>query len=732
MNDTLLQDAMRLHQAGNLADAARLYSDILRGDPRHLDALFRLGHIHLQNGRHGDAEHLFALAVKANPQVPEFFYARGVALGHLRRREDALAAFASALALKPDYFEARNDRGVILLELGRFADALSCFDRILREHPEMALVEGNRAPALSGLGRHAEAILATDKAIAANPGNAAAWYNRGAALAGLSRLGEALQAFDRAAAIKPDYLDALSYRGIVLSMLNRHEEALASYDSGLRIAPDSVELHFNRAAAYFGLKRFAEAMPDCEAVLRLSPDFKYAPGNLLHCKLQLCDWRGLEEEKAKLGAAVRGGKRVLRPLQNVLIGEDDTQQLAASRIWMAHECPPAPEPVWRGEVYKHKRIRIAYVSADFSDHAVAQLMAGVFEHHDRDRFEVSAISLGPDRNDPIRNRLRGAFEHFIDASSKSDADIAALLRESETDIAVDLMGYTEGARTGIFARRPAPVQVNYLGFAGTMAADYIDYILADALVAPAAQQAQFGEAIVHLPNSFMPNDATRAVAPRNVTRAEAGLPMNDFVFCAFNNLYKLQPQMFDIWMRLVNAVPGSVLWLSQASESAMRNLRREAQARGVDPDRLVFAGFVAGNEEHLARLRNADLFLDTLPYNAHAGGCDALWAGVPVVTALGTSFAGRVGASLVSAAGVPELAAPAREAYEALALNLARDTGALGDVRAKLARNRETCALFDTARFTRNLESAYRTMSERQKKGERPAPFAAREVAHPR
>jgi predicted O-linked N-acetylglucosamine transferase (SPINDLY family) len=385
--------------------------------------------------------------------------------------------------------------------------------------------------------------------------------------------------------------------------------------------------------------------------------------------------------------------------------------------------PGRPDPLWRGERYGHDRIRIAYLSADFRSHAVSHLLAGLIERHDRARFETIALSFGPDDGSEMRSRLSSAFERFIDVSDKSDREIAAMLRGLEIDIAVDLMGYTQDSRTGIFALRAAPVQINYLGYPGTMGADFMDYILADRTVIPERQQGDYAEKVVCLPDSFQPNDDARRIAERTPTRAEAGLPERGFVYCSFNNNYKITPAVFDIWMRLLRKIEGSVLWLRHSSTATADNLRREAGARGIDASRIVFAGQTKRLEDHLARHRLADLFLDTLPYNAHTTASDALWAGLPVVTCLGTTYAGRVAASLLHAVGLPELITQSLEDYEALALRLAMETDTLSAIKAKLARNRATHPLFDTDRYRRHLESAYATMWERYQRGEPPAAF---------
>ena len=389
---------------------------------------------------------------------------------------------------------------------------------------------------------------------------------------------------------------------------------------------------------------------------------------------------------------------------------------------MAEECPPAARPLWRSERYHHDKIRIAYLSTDFRAHAVAFLIVGIFEHHDKDRFETIAISFSRDDKSETRTRIETAFDRFIDVQEMSDSEVAALMREMEIDIAIDLNGYTGDSRTAILAHRPAPVQVNYLGYPGTMGAPYIDYIIADRMVIPEAQQNHYSEKIVYLPDAYQANDRKRRVADRTPTRSEAGLPERGFVFASFNNTYKIGPEVFDVWMRLLRSIEGSVLWLLEDNAIAGANVKREAQARGVAPERLVFAPRNKP-DEHLARHRLADLFLDTLPYNAHTTASDALWMGLPLVTCPGNTFPGRVAASLLNAIGMPQLVTASLAEYEALARKLAGDPAALAAIKAKLAVNRDTHPMFDTARFAGYLESAYVTMWERQQRGDVPASF---------
>jgi predicted O-linked N-acetylglucosamine transferase (SPINDLY family) len=397
-------------------------------------------------------------------------------------------------------------------------------------------------------------------------------------------------------------------------------------------------------------------------------------------------------------------------------------QLKCAQTHVRGKHPGTNAPIWNGERYSHDRIRVGYLSADIRNHPVARLIAEIFERHDRTRVETFAFSFGADDGSALRARIAKAFDHFVDVSQKSDRDIASLIRENEIDVAVDLTGFTENARVGILAMRPAPTQVNYLGYPGTIGADYFDYIIADQIIVPPEHQPFYSEKVAYLPHTYQPTDTTREIPATPLSRRDAGLPDTGFVFCSFNNSFKITPQVFDIWMRLLRSVDGSVLWLLDG-HPASDNLRREAQKRDVAAERLVFAPRV-DPDIHLARHRLADIFLDTSPYNAHTTTSDALWAGLPVLTCLGTAFAGRVAASIVTAAGLPDLVTHSLPEYEALALRLAREPDRLASVRSKLAGNRLTQPLFDSASFARDLEAVYTAMWERQRNGLVPEAFS--------
>ncbi len=604
-------------------------------------------------------------------QVPEVLVNLGNLLARQGRHAEAMKFYDQAVAARPDFFEALFNRGNLLLELKRNEEALESYDRVLAARQDF-------------------------------PG---VWNNRGTALRGLHRLDEALASFQRAATLAPGHFNALTNAAVILWDMKRLPEALAAADRALGVQPGFAEALYVKANILRDLGRTDEALIAYEAALKSNPAHPHALNGAAQVARIVCDWNRTEVLTPRVIENAPGGRAVIQPF--VLMGYSDDAALqrrcAESLVRKFVPRRPALRDVPR---YGHDKIRLAYLSADFHQHPTARLMVELFERHDRNRFEVTAIAFGPDDGSTLRARLKKAFDRFEDMRGKSDAEVARMLREREIDIAVDLNGHTAEGRPGIFAWRPAPVQVNYLVYPGTTGADFMDVILADRIALPADQQPYMREKIVHLPDSYQANDATRVV-PLPPSRAEAGLPQTGFVFCCFNNSWKITAPMFDIWMRLLSQVDGSLLWLLDGPHA--NNLRNEAIARGVDPARLVFAPKLPA-EQHLARHQLADLFLDTLPYNAHTTCSDALWAGLPVVTCYGKSFPGRVAASLLKAIDLPELVTATPQLYEALALELAQNPALLQATKEKLARNRTTTPLFDSERFRKNIEAAYEAM----------------------
>ncbi len=754
----VLSRAVACHQAGLLAEAEQLYLQILDTYPRQFDCLNLLGVIQYQRGAHAEALRQLDRAIAVNADIADAHNGRAAALIGLKRFDEAVASCDRAIALKPDCVEAFNNRAQALVELQRHAEALGSCDRAIALRPDLAEAYSNRANALTGLKRYEDALASVDQAIAlrsayteginnrANvlnhlrrfdqaltsceqaialkPDFAEAFANRGIALNGLKRHLAALASCDRAVMLNPSYAEAFANRACVLGEMRRFDEAVADYDQAIALKPNFAQAYFGRGTVLLELKRSDEGIASLERAAALDPDLPYVGGMLFFARMQICDWTDFAARSARLATAIDQDAIAIMPFHALPLSQTPSTQLVCARRFGKDNFPPSATPLWRGERYVHDRIRVAYLSTDFRDHAVAYLTAGLFGRHDRSRFETIGVSLGRNEPSEMRDRLKRSFDRFFDVSAMADGEIARLVRELEIDIAVDLNGFTEGAQPNVFALRPAPVQVAYLGFAGTLGQDYWDYVVADRFVIPDDARPFYSEKVVHLPGSFMVNDVDRRIAERVPTRAEAGLPEHGLVFCCFNNTYKITPDLFDVWMRVLGASEGSVLWLSHANGIAPANLRREAERRGIAGERLVFAPKVHLNEEHLARGRLADLFLDTLHYNAHTTAADALWAGVPVLTCAGATFPRRVAGSLLHAVGLPELVTHSLADYEELAVRLAGDPAQLLSLRHKLARNRHTHLLFDTDRFARHLEAAYITMWQRAQRGEPPQSFA--------
>jgi protein O-GlcNAc transferase len=662
-------------------------------------------------------DRLLALEPNHVPGLTE----RGSALAGLGRYDQAFADIEKALSLDPQYAEAHLNQGVLHGQLMHHDDALSSFDRALRRNPNLAGAWLGRGNVFFDLRRHEEAFAAYDKALMLQPGLAEAWLGRGNVLLDLKRHGEALASYDRALSLGAGLAEAWLGRGNVLFDLKRCDEALAAYDKALSLNPQSAEAWAGRGNIFTELKRYAEAVAAYDRALALKPDLIAVAGERLQCRMQLCDWTGFEAECGDLIQSVRAGKERVSPFAFLAVSASIEDQLACARSWVRRRYPSRDRALWRGERYGHDNIRIGYLSADFRQHPVASLAAGLFEAHDRSRFEIFGLSIGHDDGSDIRRRLQRAFDHFTDCAALGVDDIAQRIRAQEIDILVDLNGFTLNARPHILARRPAPVQVNYLGYAGTMGADYMDYIVADPTLIPAAHQGGYAEKVVYLPQSYMPHDdISRAISDRPFERGEFGLPERGAVFCCFNNAYKFNPDAFRSRMRILKAVEGSVLWLSATDPTAADHLRKEASATGVDPARLVFADRLPSSADHLARHRLADLFLDTLPYNAHTTASDALWAGLPVLTQIGATFAGRVAASLLNAIGLPELIVQTQEQFEKSAIELGSEQEMLTAFKRRLARNRSTMSLFNTRQYVRHLETAYAEMFQRSRQGLRP------------
>jgi predicted O-linked N-acetylglucosamine transferase (SPINDLY family) len=750
---SLFQKGFKFHQQGQLTQAKAIYEQVLTKQARHFDAIHLLGVIANQTKNPALAAELIEKAIGINtnnapaysnrgnallelkrldealvsydkaialkPDYAEAFYNRGKVLLELKRHDEALASYDTAIALKPDYAEAFYNRGKALLELKRPDEALSSYDKAISLKPDYAEAFNNRGIALQELKRPDEALGSYDKAIALKTDYAEAFNNRGLALLELKRLDEALVIFDKAISLKLDFVEAFNNSGIALQELKRLDEALARHEKAIALKPDYAEAFYNRSKALLELKRPDDALASYDKAIAIKPDYEFLFGTKLHTQMKLCNWNELSTQLHQLESALVKKCKVTRPFPVLALIDKPELQLLASKIFADAKYPTSR---FLGDFRKQEpgeKIRIGYYSADFHDHATAYLMAELFEAHDSQRFELYGFSFGPNTQDEMRKRLSGGFDQFFNVTNKSDHEVVKLSRDLGIDIAVDLKGFTQDSRLGIFAERCAPIQVNYLGYPGTLGASYIDYIVADKTIIPQQSQLHYDEKIVYLPHCYQVNDSKRQISDKAFTRLEHGLPESGFVFCCFNNSYKILPATFDGWMRLLKTVKGSVLWLLEDNPTAAKNLRKEAEIRGVDPCRLVFAKRM-GLGGHLARHRLADLFIDTLPYTAHTTASDALWAGLPVLTLMGESFAARVAASLLNAMGLPELITETQAQYESRAIELANSPVELFKLKAKLAQNRQTSPLFNGQLFARHIEAAYTKMNMRYQSGEMP------------
>jgi protein O-GlcNAc transferase len=750
-----------LQQQARLADAVAVHRYAIELKPNYAEAHLALGNALRQQGNLDEAMGSYRAAIAAKPDYAEAHNNLGVLLQMQGSLDQAAAAYREAVVRRPAYAEAEFNLGVVLHQQFELDAAEAAYRRAIALDPAIAVIHNNLGTVLKDQELLEQALVAFEKAIELKADYAEAFYNRATVLQQQTRLEEALVAYGRAAHLRNDYADAINNAGIVLQELGRTGDAIEHYRRLLALAPTRAdvcnnmgtallaegrygearaafeqalihkpgfpEAFYNLGNAWRELGNLAEAITAYRNALRLRPDYAEAFSQLVYHRAQACAWDDREADQTRLLDMIRAGVRV-PPFYLFATPASASDQLICARHWIG-PIRPQPEIVFRHQSgVERQRIRLGYLSGDFHQHATAQLMVELFERHDRGLFEVFAYSYGPDDDSPMRARLVSAFDRLRDVRTLSHRAAAELIYADGVDILVDLKGYTHRARPAISALRPAPVQVNYLGYPATMGTDFIDYIIVDPFVVPASQQAFFSERLVHLPGSYQVNDSKREVARAPTSRRDWGLPAEGLVLCSFNNNYKITPAFFDIWMRLLRSVPGSVLWLLKTNELVEGNLRSEAEKRGVDGGRLIFAPIVA-LAEHLARHTHADLFLDTLPCNAHTTASDALWAGLPVLTCSGDTFAGRVAGSLLTAVGLSELVTGSLEEYERAALALARDPQRLAALRQKLTRNRDGSSLFDLPKYTGRIEAAYVRMWQNWRSGQKPVGFSIEDAA---
>ena len=671
----LYQQGLAFHRQGLLDKAKQAYQQAVKFNPSHAPALHTLGVMASQANDPSFGLQLIAQALSLEPQNPVFLTNASTALLSLKRYDEALALCAQALSFKPDHISALRNQGLALAALLRYPEAIVCFDKALQINPKFGEIYVFRASALCELKAYTEAVATADRLLALQPDFFEAHLCKARALTAAMRYGQACEALDAALILQPQNALAWLLRGLNFEYDKKYTDAVFS---------------FAKAVAF-------------------DPQLPYASGTLLHAKMLGCDWSDLNTLCSTVSTQVTDKKLAIYPFGYQAVCDDEASLLVCAESVTQDKYPHQTSSFLHPSWPPHNKIRLGYLCGEFREQATSILMTEVWEHHDKDQFEIFAFDNGWSDRSPRRARIEQAFDHFIDISRLPDREAAELIHAHQIDILVNLNVFFGRHRNQVFSMRPSPVQVNYLGFPGTMGAPYMDYLIADETVIPPSSQAHYTEKVVYLPGCYQPNDTQRIISKRAFTRQELGLPPEGFVFCCFNNNYKITPTTFDVWMRILQRVPDSVLWLLQDSPESAANLQREAAQRGVDAQRLVFA-LRMPNDEHLARHAMADLFLDTWPYNAHTTASDALWAGLPLLTLQGNTFPGRVASSLLNAVHCEDMVCATVDAYEAQAIHLATHPDALAHARQTLVSGKKSGSLYDAELFTRHLEQALKTM----------------------
>lgn len=762
--DDLIGRAIEKQSRGNLLEASVLFTKTLKLQPSNAVALYSLAAIELNQGNVTQGLALAQRCLDAAPASHLSAYIYGAALKANRRLDEALASFDRALTLNPTYVDALIEKGNIYVEKKDYFQSLAQFEKVLTIDPTHVLAQRNRAGLLEGLkghvqdlsqmtlrglelqgagdiagaqeiflqilrtqethfvslyslaamclnqGRVDEGLHYAELSMKSDPTSCYGWYITGCALKAARRFHDAIKHLDHALTLNPVYKEALMEKGIVYGELKEYVQALLQFNQILQIDPESKLALVNLATSLTILKRHDEGSQFFARLLSIDPEHEYALGAMVHARLHSCNWTDYDVNCQRIIQGVRDGKRVCRSLAFLAISDSPKDQLDCSRMFMTQAYPLKEEQLWKGERYNHTKIRIGYLSPDLREHPVGHLMAGVFEAHDKTRYEIHSFSLGVNDNSVLRKRFIDASEQFVDVRGKASREIAQIIRNAEIDILVDLAGPTMDAQPDILGFRPAPIQVAYLGYPGTSATPYVDFILGDETVTPEKDWPFYTEKVINLPGCYLPTDSKVKIADRTPTRAEMSLPEEGFVFCSFNHDYKISPSVFNSWMNMLKRVEKSVLWLMKLNEAAEGNLRKEAIARGVDPNRLIFATRVPAIEDHLARYRLAGIFLDTTPYNAHTTASDALRSGLPVVTITGHSFQSRVATSILNTIGMPHLSKATLQEYEDFAVEMALNPDRLSALKAELNEKIATAPIYDTVLTTRRIESAYDKM----------------------
>jgi len=707
-----------LKSLGHLDVAVKNFKQAIMIESRYADAYYNLAITLKELGQLNDAVKSYEKLLTLNPNFAEAHNNLGNALKDLKHLDDAVISYKKAITINPNFAEAHNNLGNALKDLKHLDDAVISYKKAITINPNFAEAHYNKGIVLKKLRKLDDAVKSFNKAITLKPGFAEAHNNLGSSFYGLGQFSEAIECFDRVFAINTNSAEAHNNLGNVLTDLNKTNEAIKCYEKSIEIKPDYAEAYANLGAIFRSRKILEKALECFEHANAIQPEIDFIFGDIVSTKMKLCKWNDLSTILKELKSGINSNQKVISPFSLLGLIDDPELHRKTSKLFANYYYPQNYVLSKIKRYSKHKKIRIGYFSADFRVHAVATLTAELYETHDRNQFEIHAFSFGPDTKDEMNLRIKAGVDHFHDVYAMSHKEIAELSRSFEIDIAIDLGGYTAKARTGIFAMSAAPIQVSYIGYLGTMGASYYDYLVADLIMIPEKNQKYYSEKIAYLPN-FQVNDSKEPLPEITFTRQDLGLPEEGFVYCCFNNTYKITPDTFDSWARILSNAKGSVLMIYADNKSVKENLTKEIILRGVDPKRLIFGDRLA-RPEYLARYRVADLFLDTRPYNAGTTASDALRMGLPILTLKGNSYPSRMAASIVNAVNMPELITTSFEEYESLAIELAANPEKLKVIKDKLLSNLSTAPLYDTPLFTKNLEFAYNEMYDRYQQGLKP------------
>ena len=690
-----LASGITLQQQGKLKEAEVQFLRVLREDPNNAAALYSLAAICENKARLPEALRYISRATRVSPNFAQALLAKSIILLRLGRPTEALQEVESAMAIDPSLPGAAEHRASLaavvqnlsplpyptettpvssevaqaiqaaltLQANGQVGQAKQAFEEILSQSPDNFVALYSLGALSNQNGDPHTALGYLEKAVAANPANPMGHHALGTVQQALGLFEDALASLDAALSLQPDYREAFVNKCTVLHSMNRQADAVAAMNQALELFPDDPKILNNLGYLLTEFKQNAQAARFFKRLVDLDPYYENAQGLHAYARLHACDWTDYASNRDRILEGIEQGQRVCNPMALLALTDDPRLHQKCAIAFGKARFAAAPNSLWKGETYRHRRKRIAFLSADFREHPVGYLLIALVEKLPSMGYETVGVSFGSDDQSLLYKRYRQAFTHYLSCQDKSAFEVASILRSFEVDVAIDLTGYTSGSRLEVLAHRPCPIQATYLGYPGTLGLPYIDYLIADYFIVPNEQEQYFSERVIKLPHSYLPRDSSVIASPTTPSRREFGLPEDGLVFCSFNHDYKINPPLFAVWMRLLNSHPGSVLWLMKLNDDARGNLVREAAAQGVGEERLIFASRVPRVEDHLARYRHADLFLDTFPYGGHTTASDALLMGTPVVTLAGRSFASRVAGCMLTDLGLTNGIASSMDEY---------------------------------------------------------------------